>query len=628
MDVKRVRYFLIGLLIAYLVIGSFAAIQFVYVYKEFQFRMAVVPLAAATFIGLTLGGILWLRAQLQDQKRLFQAVADFASEFTYIQRPDGSYIYVSPASEEVTGYKPEAFYQRPELMMSLIHPDDRGLWQHHDHPLNDDGRPQALDIRIRRADDCERTLRHICEPLLDNNGECLGTRSTNIDVTHTLQAEQQIRDMAEYDHLTAMGNRRRLEKTLSQTMASCDESGLGMGVMYIDLNRFKYINDVYGHSIGDVLLQALSRRLSANLPDDTELFRFGGDEFVILASNIHSDSQLENCAQIVQKQMTMPLAVSNMEFNLGASIGIARYPQDGHDSDTLIKHADLAMYEAKRAHTAFHYFESQLADIAADVIQYESMLRDSLDREELVAYFQPIIDLTTGRVTGAEALARWIHREHGMIGPDRFIGMAEDTGLILPLGVKILEQGFRELKNWEHLGHKMHISINVSARQFHQEEFCDNVMDMMEKAEVQPDRVMLEITESVLMDNLEMIKEKLQAARRCGIRIALDDFGTGYSSLQYLADLPVDVLKLDHTMISELEHNERRLRLVRSLVYMAHDLGLSVVAEGIENERQREIMREMGPIKGQGYFYSRPVPPEEFREYLQRQDEQGVKSAN
>jgi EAL domain-containing protein (putative c-di-GMP-specific phosphodiesterase class I) len=319
--------------------------------------------------------------------------------------------------------------------------------------------------------------------------------------------------------------------------------------------------------------------------------------------------------------MTMPLAVADMEFNLGASIGISRYPQDGHDPDTLIKHADLAMYEAKRAHAPYHYFESQLADIAADVIQYESMLRDSLEREELVAYFQPIIDLSTGQVTGAEALARWIHREHGMIGPDRFIGMAEDTGLILPLGVKIIEQGFRELKFWEDLGHIMQISINVSARQFQQEEFCDNVMGMIDKAEVRPERVMLEITESVLMDNLEMIKEKLQVARRCGIRIALDDFGTGYSSLQYLADLPVDVLKLDHTMIRDLEHNERRLRLVRSLVYMAHDLGLSVVAEGIENEQQGEVIRELGPIKAQGYFYSRPIPPAEFRDYLQAQSE-------
>ena len=628
MDVKRVRYFIKGLLIAYLVIGCFATIQFLYVYQEFQFRMALVPLAAATFIGLTIGGILWLRSQLQEQKRLFQAVADFASEFTYIQRPDGKYIYVSPASEEVTGYKPDVFYKKPELMMSMIHPDDQALWANHDHPLNEDGRPQSLDIRIQHADDGERTLRHICEPLYDGQGECLGTRSTNIDVTHTLQAEQQIRDMVEFDHLTAMGNRRRLEKALSQAMVSCDETGQGMGVLYIDLNRFKYINDVYGHSIGDVLLQALSRRISGNLPQDAELFRFGGDEFVILASNIHSDSQLENCAQIVQKQMTMPLAVADMEFNLGASIGIARYPQDGHDSETLIKHADLAMYEAKRAHAPLHFFESQLADIAADVIQYESMLRDSLEREELVAYFQPIIDLASGEVTGAEALARWIHREHGMIGPDRFIGMAEDTGLILPLGVKIIEQGLRELKSWEAQGHKMHISINVSARQFQQENFCDSVMRMIERAEVQPDRVMLEITESVLMDNLEMIKEKLQIARRCGIRIALDDFGTGYSSLQYLADLPVDVLKLDHTMIRDLEHNERRLRLVRSLVYMAHDLGLSVVAEGIENERQREIMREMGPIKGQGYFYSRPVPPEEFREYLQRQDEQRVPTEN
>lgn len=624
MGSKRIRYFLGSLVVAYVVIGIFAMIQFIFVFEEFYPRFLIVPVIVSTLIGLGMGSILWLRAQLQEQKRLFQGVADFASEFTYIQGPGGKYIYVSPASKDVTGYEPEAFYHNPGLMLSLVYQQDRKLWLDHDHPLNEDGRPKPLDIRIRRADGELRTLRHVCDSMYDSEGGYIGIRSTNIDVTHTLRAEQRIHDLAEYDPLTSLGNRRRLEKVLRLSVQSCEEEQRELGILYIDLNRFKYINDVYGHSVGDVLLQALSRRLSSNLDEDVELFRFGGDEFVLLASRIKSEADLEACALTVQNQMLMPVAVADMEFNLGASIGIALYPKDGHDPDTLIKHADLAMYEAKRGHEQYHFFESELADIAADVIQYESMLRESLERDELVAYFQPIIDLTSGDICSAEALARWIHREHGMIGPDRFIAMAEDTGLILPLGNKILEQSLQEARYCKDIGKVLRISINVSARQFQQRDFCDQVMRKITDAGVDPDSIMLEITESVLMENLSVVKDSLQDARRCGVRVALDDFGTGYSSLQYLADLPVDVLKLDRCMISELENNERRLRLVRSLVYMAHELGLSVVAEGIENEKQEQIMRDLGPIMGQGYFFSRPLPPDEFRQFLQEWDRSSV----
>jgi diguanylate cyclase (GGDEF)-like protein/PAS domain S-box-containing protein len=620
MGSKRIRYFLGSLVVAYVVIGIFAMIQFIFVFEEFSPRFLIVPIIVSTVTGLGMGSILWLRAQLQEQKRLFQGVADFASEFTYIQGPSGKYLYVSPASKDVTGYAPEAFHHNPGLMLSLIDQEDRTRWLDHDHPLNEDGRPRPLDIRIHRADGELRTLRHVCDSMYDSDGGFIGIRSTNIDVTHSLRAEQRIHDLAEYDPLTELGNRRRLEKILRQSVRSCEKEQCELGILYIDLNRFKYINDVYGHSVGDVLLRALSRRLSSNLDEGVELFRFGGDEFVLLASRIESETDLETCALTVQSLMLMPVAVADMEFNLGASIGIARYPRDGHDPDTLIKHADLAMYEAKRGHEQFHFFESELADIAADVIQYESMLRESLDRDELVAYFQPIIDLTTGEICSAEALARWIHREHGMIGPDRFIAMAEDTGLILPLGNKILEQSLREARYCKDRGKKLRISINVSARQFQQQDFCDQVMRKITDVGVEPDSIMLEITESVLMENMSVVKDSLQEARRYGVRVALDDFGTGFSSLQYLADLPVDVLKLDRCMIGGLENNERRLRLVRSLVYMAHELGLSVVAEGIENEKQEKIMRDLGPIMGQGYFFSRPLPPEDFRQLLQERD--------
>jgi diguanylate cyclase (GGDEF)-like protein len=436
-------------------------------------------------------------------------------------------------------------------------------------------------------------------------------------VTHTLQNEQHVQKLAEFDPLTSLGNRRRLDRRIRESMELSDEAGNSTGILYIDLDRFKYINDVYGHSIGDIILGEFSRRMSQSLEDlDSEPFRFGGDEFVILVPGVDSPEQLEEIARNMQELIEIPVGVSEMQFNLGASIGISMYPRDGRDPETLIKHADLAMYEAKSSHHKLCFFEANLANVAADLLQYETMLRESLERDELVAWYQPIIDLSTGETIGAEALARWIHSEHGMIGPQHFIGMAEDTGLIVPLGEQILNQGLRHLKSWKDAGRQMQMNFNVSPRQLQVPGFISALLVKIEDAGLEPGDVVMEITESVLMDNLEGVRSMLIEAREAGLYVALDDFGTGFSSFKYLADLPADMLKLDHTLLRGIEDNERRLRLIRSIVYMTQDLGLTVVAEGIETESLEDLFRGMGPVLGQGYYYSKPLPPETFEEAL------------
>ena len=613
MSATRTRIYLSSFAIAYVVIGFLATVQILFVYQEFSPQFVLIPILAASVFGFLLGSIRWLRHRLQHQKELFQAVADFGQEFTYIRNPNGKFIYVSPAAQELTGYEAKAFYEDPALINRLVHPDDQDVWEHHDHPLNQDGRPEPLDIRFLQKDGTVRTLRHLCGPLYSSDGTYLGTRSTNVDVTHTLRSEHHIKQLAEFDPLTSLGNRRRLERRLRECMQEGDELDKSTGILYIDLDRFKYINDVYGHSIGDIILSEFSRRMSQSLDEtDSEPFRFGGDEFVILVPGVNNADELMNTAREIQKLIQNPVAVSEMQFNLGASIGIAMYPQDGKDPETLIKHADLAMYEAKGSHNKLCFFEANLANVAADLLQYETMLRDSLERKELVAWFQPIIELSTGETIGAEALARWIHSEHGMIGPQHFISMAEDTGLIVPLGDQILTQGLMHLKQWKDAGRPMQMNFNVSPRQLQLPGFIPALLHKITEAGLEPGDVVMEITESVLMENLEGVREMLIEARDAGIYVALDDFGTGFSSFKYLADLPADILKLDHTLLRGLEQNERRLRLIRSIVYMAQDLGLVVVAEGIETESLEELFRGMGPVLGQGYYYGKPVPPEEF----------------
>ena len=440
-------------------------------------------------------------------------------------------------------------------------------------------------------------------------------------MTNTIETERHIAHMAEYDPLTSLGNRRRLNRVLAEMTSEDRSETQAAAILYIDLDRFKYINDVYGHSVGDILLVRISAKMSELISEDqgNELFRFGGDEFVLLLPNFSCREELEEFCTSMLHELGKPIAVGDIDFTVGASIGISCYPEDGSDPDTLIKHSDLAMYESKREHKGYHFFDPRMADVAADLMSYEALLRESLDKDELVSWFQPIIDIQNNEVVGAESLARWIHSTHGMIGPNRFITMAEDTGLIVPLGKEILTQGLRELAAWREMGMNMRMSFNVSPRQFQQRGFVEEVLEEIRRIDVPVGSVVVEITESVLMENLDEVGDKLAALREAGLLIALDDFGSGFSSFKYLADLPVDILKIDRTLLLGIEENQRRLHMIRSLVYLAQDLGLDVVAEGVEDLEMAELLRGMGPVLVQGYHYSRPLPAEDFRNYLKGQ---------
>ncbi|RMG59487.1 MAG: EAL domain-containing protein, partial [Gammaproteobacteria bacterium] len=512
---------------------------------------------------------------------------------------------------------PEAFHEHPELLLEHMEAEDRTAWQAcHDGVFNTSGSAHEQRIRIRHADGSERVIQHRCGPVHAPSGRLIGTRASNIDITRQAEHESSLEQMASRDALTGLGNRNALEQRLRRMI---DRDRTGFALLFIDLDRFKYINDVYGHALGDEILTDIARRLKANSRENCEAFRFGGDEFVIVLPGADR-SRARTCADKVREGIARPVRLGPLEFEVGASIGITLWPDHGADTETLIKNADLAMYEAKRRHCGLLVFETEMARIAADLMSYEHMLRKGLQKGELVAWYQPVMDLRAHRMIGAEALVRWLHPEQGMIAPQRFVAMAEDSGLILPLGKAVFRQATSQLAAWRARGHELRMGINVSIRQLEDSAFIEWARACCIEAGVEPEYVVLEITESLLTENLEQVHEQLLQAREIGFQIALDDFGTGYSSIQYLADMPVTILKLDREMIRRMQGSERHRTLVRSLLEMAHGLGLDVVGEGIEDRETANLLAGRPGVYGQGYLFSPPAPAPEIEEKFLRND--------
>ncbi len=609
---ETLRIFGGSLLLSYAVVGVLAMVQFVAVYHEVAPRLFVIPAVVATIFGLMLGYLRHLRRQLRLRSEQFRAVADFAEEWTYLLDGEGRVVYCSPACERLTGHPPEHFLADSRRIAQLFEPENRDTWNAcHEGALCRDEQAHPLDLGIRHADGSRRVLRHFCAPLLDDEGRPIGTRATNFDVTLLHVRQEELHTLAHRDALTGLGNRKALEAMLGERVSG--KEAKPFAILFLDLDRFKYINDVYGHALGDEILGRVASRLRDESPPCCHPFRFGGDEFVVVLDDSDPDAHLD-CARNARRLLAQPVRVRNLEFEVGVSIGIARWPEHGRDVETLVKNADLAMYEAKRRRLGHCVFEPEMARVASDLMTYEQMLRAALQRGELVAWYQPVMDLRRQRMIGAEALVRWRHPEQGLITPNRFVPMAEDTGLILPLGREIFRQAVQQLARWRQAGHELRMGINVSIRQLEDESFIDWALTQCAEAGLDPSMVVLEITESVLMENLAQVRAGLSQAHAAGFQIALDDFGTGFSSIQYLADLPVTILKLDRQMVAGLKTSPRHRRLVGALVEMGNALELDLVGEGIEDADTADFLARLPRVYGQGYHFSPPAPAAEIEE--------------
>ena len=387
-----------------------------------------------------------------------------------------------------------------------------------------------------------------------------------------------------------------------------------LALLFIDLDRFKNVNDSLGHPVGDELLAAIAQRLRDRLRDGDTLARLGGDEFVLLIEDMQAPEEAARVATMLLELLHTPFKLQHgREIYIGASIGIAVFPEDGSNVTELIQHSDVAMYQAKESgRGAFRFYTESMSRAAQDRLHLDTRLRRALERGEFTLHYQPQIDMETGVITGTEALVRWLDPEEGLISPARFIPVAEETGLIVPIGEWVLRAACAQARAWQDAGHTLTIAVNLSARQLQQNDLSQRVAALMTEYGVGPGWLEIELTESMLAGDHSTTEVRLRELKALGIALSIDDFGTGYSSLAYLKRFPIDILKIDQSFVRDIPHDRNDMEIAATIIAMAHTLKLRVVAEGVETPEQLAFLKERECDAWQGYLYSKPLPAEEF----------------
>ncbi len=484
------------------------------------------------------------------------------------------------------------------------------------------GRPQSGRILgIRRADG-SFTWVSVNTGFLRRAGEPdhYGVVSTFGDVTERKHQEERIRYVANHDALTALPNRAKFSDLLNLTLQNARRYGRKLAVLFIDLDRFKVINDTLGHEAGDLLLKEMGQRLAATVRSSDVVARLGGDEFVVLVQEANEAKQVEVVAKKILSALIKPVIVHGQECRVTASIGICMYPSEGEDEQSLMKNADIAMYRAKeQGKNNYKFYSEETGSHAFERLALETSLRRALERNEFVLHYQAKLDLQTSQITGVEALVRWQHPDLGIVPPGQFIPLAEETGLIVPLGRWVLAEACAQNVAWQREGlPPLRMSVNLSARQLADEHLLDHIREALAASAMRPGLLELELTESMVMQSPERADKVLAAIKGLGVRLAIDDFGVGYSSLSHLKRFPIDTLKVDRSFIRDLPQDAEDKAITEAIIAMGKSLRLTVVAEGVETFEQQAFLRERQCDEMQGYYFSRPIESARFAELLRR----------
>lgn len=562
------------------------------------------------------------RRQSESDVRI-AATAFESQEGMVVTNAKGKILRVNHAFTTITGYTAdEVIGKDPALLSSGRH--DKAFYTDMWEALNTEGSWEG-EIWNRRKSG-ELYPQHLTiTAVKEDEGKLTNYVGTLTDISHSKAAAEKIERLAFYDPLTRLPNRRLLLDRLKQALASSARSGKLGALLFLDLDHFKTLNDSLGHGIGDVLLQQVSHRLESCVREDDTVARLGGDEFVMLLEDLSEQSleaatQAEAVAKKLLVKLNQPYELASHIYHSTSSIGITLFDNHDENVDELLKQADIAMYQAKRSgRNALRFFDPSMQESINKRVALERELYEAFDKQQFQLYYQ-IQMHGFDRVLGAEVLIRWIHPQRGIVLPAEFIPLAEEVGLILPIGKWVLETACAQLEAWQKnkLTSDLTLSVNVSAKQFHQDGFVSQVEAIVRRYGFNPCQLELELTESMLLENVDNIINSMSRLRQMGIQFSLDDFGTGYSSLQYLKRLPINQLKIDQSFVRDITFDEQDRSIVRTIIAMAHSMNLEVIAEGVETEEQRQRLLHKGCNQFQGYLFGTPIPVNEFEEMLQR----------
>ncbi|RNF38787.1 EAL domain-containing protein [Planococcus salinus] len=546
-------------------------------------------------------------AELENLSREKELVLNSVGEGIFGLDLEGKITFCNPAGESMLGYeKGELIGQSYNLIFDKdSHAKQKSL-------------PMEEDLKFRKKDQTRFSVEYVCSAIKEN-GKKIGEVVTFRDITERKQLEEEVRYLAYYDSLTDLPNRILLDDILKQEITRAKAADQKLAVLYLDLDRFKIINDSLGHSYGDLLLKAVAERIRLSVTEETIVSRQGGDEFTIILPNFRSRYDILNLVDQLTASFAEPFYLNGNEVYMKTSIGISLFPEDGDTAEVLIKNADAAMYKSKeKSGTYHHFFRSEMNDRNLENIILENALYKALEKEELVIYYQPQIDSRTKEMIGAEALLRWNHPTEGMISPIHFIPIAEETGLIVPIGKWVLANACKQLKQWHMRGYSnMTVSVNLSGRQFEEDDLISMVKSILVETDIAPEFLHIELTENQIFKNTEVTLEKMRELKRLGVKIALDDFGTGYSSLGYLKNFPIDTLKIDRSFMLDIVKDKDNAAITDTIITLSRNLGLNVIAEGVETEEQLAFLRAKQCSIMQGYYFSKPIEAGELaKKYL------------
>src|SRR6195256_6090242 len=587
-----------------------------------------------------------IRRQLAERDQLFQLISENAADMIALVDGDGRRLYNSPAYLKVLGYSPEDLNATSSI--EQIHPDDRPRVLKAAEKARLSGQGERMEYRVRHKDGSWRTLESTASPIRNAKGQTDKLVIVNRDITERKRAEEMLAHNAFHDGLTNLPNRALFLDRLQQALTlSKRHPNYKFAVLLIDIDEFKIINDSLGHAAGDDLLIQIGQRLkesvrradtvsrprTSDVParpaNDDTLARLGGDEFTILLDDIRDPIEAVRVAERVQAELAIPFVVTQQEIVISASIGIAASTSPHTHAEDLLRDADIAMYRAKRAGKACcEVSDTAMHENAVKRLQLETDLRKALDQGEFRVHYQPIVSLQTGKITGFEALTRW-QRPEGILPPIAFIAVAEETGLIIPMNRQLLREACQHLRSWqsEFSNPALTMSVNITSREFAQPDLISEIRKSLDQTGVDPGCLQFEIIETIAMGDAEKSGQVLAQLKALGVRLSIDDFGTGYSSLSRLRRIPVDTLKIDRAFIMNMHTDSESREIVRTIIMLAHNLGLKVVAEGTEKEEQIRLLKQFNCEMAQGYLFSRPADDQAMLKLLASNRSAGAAAA-